>query len=140
MSLITAECSSCKKKFKTLYSLKKHTTQRHNEVDDDLILPVFMDSAGNEIELPQARDTLDAESKQGYKMWLSGLVERLNSTFHPRLPGKVKNNACNVTVIMITHNFHNCDLCKFAWNVSVNNSRTVCRTNPRLKIPFLFSL
>lgn len=88
---ITAECSSCKKKFITLYSIKKHTTLRHEEMDSDAIIPVFKDSKGNVVELPQARNSLDRESQAGYKMWLSGLIERLNSTFHPRLPGKLKN-------------------------------------------------
>lgn len=79
------------KKFKTLYSIKKHTTQCHEEVDGNAIIPVFKDSTGNVVELPQARNLLDRENHAGYKMWLSGLIERLNSTFHPRLPGKIKN-------------------------------------------------
>jgi len=88
---ITAECSSCKKKIKTLYSLKKHTALRHEETDGNPIIAVFKDSTGNVVELPQARNSLDRENHAGYKMWLSGLIERLNSTLHPRLPGKLKS-------------------------------------------------
>ena len=62
-------------------------------------VPVFKDSKGTEVELPQARETLDAESQRGYKLWLSRLIERLNSTFHPRLPGKIENNLFNRNVI-----------------------------------------
>ncbi|KAJ7373273.1 hypothetical protein OS493_012862 [Desmophyllum pertusum] len=90
MSLMTAECFSCKKTFKTLYSLKKHVTQRHKDIDEDSIIPVFKDSTGKDVELPQACNSLDRESHAGFKMWLFGLIERLNSTFLPRLP------ECNV--------------------------------------------
>ena len=94
MSSITTECSSCKKKFKTLYSLKKHATQHHEDVDEDAIIPVFKDSTGNEVELPQGRQSLNRERHAGYKMWLAGLIERLNSSFHPRFPGnfQTRNN------------------------------------------------
>ena len=85
------------RKFTTLYSLKKNTTQHHDDVDDDGILPDFKDSTGNKVEMPQARNKLDAESQQAYM--LSGLIERLNSTFHPRLPVKIENNPFNRTVI-----------------------------------------
>lgn len=88
---ITVECASCKKTFKTLYSLKKHATLRHEEMDENAINPVFKESTGNVVELPQARNSLNCESHAGCKMWLSGLIERLNSSFHPRLLGKLKN-------------------------------------------------
>ena len=87
------------REFKTLYSLKKNTTQHHDDVYDDGIVPVFKDSTGNEVERPQARNTLDAESQQAYMLWLSGLIERLNSTFRPRLPVKIENDPSNRTVI-----------------------------------------
>jgi len=44
------------REFKTLYSLKKNTTQHHDDIDDDGIVPVFKDSTGNEVEMPQARN------------------------------------------------------------------------------------
>ena len=87
------------REFKTPYSLKKNTTKHHDDVDDDGIVPVFKDSTGNEVEMPQACNTLDAESQQAYMLWLSGLIERLNSTFHPLLPVKIENNPFNRTVI-----------------------------------------
>ena len=54
MSMITAECFSCKEKFKNALFPKE---QHHDDVyiDDDGIVPVFKDSTGNEVELPQAR-------------------------------------------------------------------------------------
>ena len=64
------------REFTTLYSLKKDATKHHDDVDDDGIVPVFKDSTGNKVEMPQARNTLDAESQQAYM--LSGLIERLN--------------------------------------------------------------
>ena len=54
----------------------------------DSIVPIFKDSAGNQVALPEPRVHFNVEDKTGYKMWLSGLVERINAAFDPRLPGK----------------------------------------------------
>lgn len=86
MSVYTVDCSSCKKVFKTLYSLSKHVRERH-EIENEL-LPVFKDQEGKMASVPKPRDQLPPQMLQGYKIWIAGLVERINSTFHPRLPGK----------------------------------------------------
>lgn len=54
-----------KKINKTLYSLKKHTTQRHKDVNGNAIIPVFIDSTGNAVELPQALNSLDRGDHAG---------------------------------------------------------------------------
>ena len=77
----------CKKCFKTLYSVKKHIGEKH-QGEEGTITPRFKDCKGFITPLPKPRSVLDPGSVEGYKMWLAGLIERLNSTFHPRLPGK----------------------------------------------------
>lgn len=54
-----------KKNNKTLYSLKKHTTQRHKDVNGNAIIPVFIDSTGNVVELPQALNSLERGDHAG---------------------------------------------------------------------------
>lgn len=88
MSVYTVECSSCKKVFKTLYSLSKHARERHELDESDELAPLFKDQGGKLPNVPKPRDQLTQEMLHGYKMWIAGLVERMNSTFHPRLPGK----------------------------------------------------
>ena len=82
----TIECPSCERKFKTLYSLKKHTRERH-ETNEDLIVAVFKNDAGNQVPLPEPVE-VNKEDHASYIMWVSGLTERINATFHPRFPGK----------------------------------------------------
>ena len=89
MSVYTVDCLSCKKVFKTLYSLSKHMRERH-EIENEL-LPAFKDQEGKMASVPKPRDRLPQHMLQGYKIWIAGLVERINSTFHPRLPGKHKH-------------------------------------------------
>ena len=44
------------------------------------------------IQLPEPREAMDVVTKAGYLTWLAGLIERLNRTFHPRLPGTYLKN------------------------------------------------
>jgi len=53
--------------------------------------PAFKDGDGNVMTLPKPRGNLDPEYQEGYRQWIGGLVERINSTFHPRLPGELKH-------------------------------------------------
>ena len=88
MSTITVECSSCGRKFKTLYSLNKHRRDRHEGLDGDFtFVPVFKNDKGIKVSLPKPAE-VSKDHHATYIMWLAGLVERINSTFHPRLPGK----------------------------------------------------
>ena len=86
MSVYTLDCSACKKVFKTLYSLNKHVRERH-EIENEL-LSMFKDQEGKMVSVPKPRDQLPSQMLKDYKIWIGGLVERINSTFHPRLPGK----------------------------------------------------
>ena len=52
---------------------------------------MFKDNSGNTVLLPQPRQELNPIDLAGYKLWVPGLVERINATLHPRLPGKLKN-------------------------------------------------
>lgn len=87
MSTFSVICPLCDKVFKTLYSLKKHVRQRHEGTDEDSLVPVFKDDKGEEFQF-RPRKSLDACHKRSYQTWLAGLTERMNSTFHPRLPGE----------------------------------------------------
>ena len=86
MTSFTTDCPSCEKKFETLYSLKKHVRQRHEGIDEDSLIPCFKDQDGKELQ-PAHASSLRTD-KAGYLTWLAGITERVNSTFHPRLPGK----------------------------------------------------
>lgn len=88
MSSYTTKCPSCEKRFKTLYSLAKHVRERHDDIDENFLEPRFFNEEGKESVLPKPPETLDRERVKGYQIWLNGMTERLNSTFHPRLPGK----------------------------------------------------
>ena len=88
MSTFTVGCSSCERKFKTLYSLNNHRRDRHEAVIGDFVLTVFKDHKGTEVSLPKPVE-LSKDDHAAYIMWLAGLVERMNSTFHPRLPGNL---------------------------------------------------
>ena len=88
MSTFTVECSSCERKFKTLYSLNNHRRDRHEAVIGDFVVPVFKDNEGTEVFLPKPVE-LSKDDHTAYIMWLAGLVERMNSTCHPRLPGNL---------------------------------------------------
>lgn len=91
MSSYTTKCPGCKKVFKTFYSLKKHVRERHEDISEDTVIPEFFDQEGVLASLPIPREDLDQESKEGYRMWLDGIIERMSSTFHPRLPGKLND-------------------------------------------------
>ena len=41
----------------------------------------------NVVQIPAAKESLNANAKTGYITWLGGIVKRMNATFHPRLPG-----------------------------------------------------
>lgn len=86
MSTFMVDCPLCKRFFKSYYSANKHVREKHGET---LIIPVFKDDKGETTVLPKKRNVLDSVSLQGYQLWLDGLIERLNSTFHPRLPGEI---------------------------------------------------
>ena len=88
MPTFVTECPCCQKVFKTLFSLRKHVRERHEGIDEASLIPAFKDSDGKVTLLPKPREALEGESQAGYRMWLNGLIERINSTFHPRLPGK----------------------------------------------------
>ena len=60
--------------------------ERH-EIENELS-PAFKDQDGKMASVPKPRDRVPQQMLQGYKIWIAGLVERINSTFHPRLPGK----------------------------------------------------
>lgn len=52
--------------------------------------PAFKDGGGNVMTLPRPQGNLDPKYQEGYRLWIGGLVERINSTFHPHLPGELK--------------------------------------------------
>ena len=89
MSSYTTKCPGCSKVFKTFYSLKRHVRERHEDISEDTLKPKFFDQEGLPASLPIPLEDLDQESKEGYRMWLDGIIERMSSTFHPRLPGKL---------------------------------------------------
>lgn len=84
----TTECCFCSKKFKSFYTLKKHCLLKHSEADWENFIPVFKDKESRSASLPVAKDLSASSNFDHYKVWLAGLVERINSLFHPRLPGK----------------------------------------------------
>ena len=86
MTSFTTDCPSCEKKFETLYSLKKHVRERHEDTDEDSLKPCFKDDESKAVQVPHASSVIT--DKAGYLTWLAGITERINSTFHPRLPGK----------------------------------------------------
>ena len=88
MPSYATKCPSCKKPFKTLYSLTKHVRERHVHIDEASLEPRFFNEEGQETVLPVPRETLDRERVKGYQIWFSGMTERISRTFHPRLPGK----------------------------------------------------
>ena len=88
MSAFTVECSSCERKFKTLYLLNNHRKDRHEAPIGDHVIPVFKDDNGIQVSLPKPVE-VSKDDHAAYIMWLAGLVERMNSTFHPRLPGNM---------------------------------------------------
>ena len=88
MSTFSTQCPLCRKALKTYYSLKKHVFERHDSVDEEALIPAFQDQEGKAVQIPKARESLSASAKTGYITWLAGIVERMNATFHPRLPGK----------------------------------------------------
>lgn len=98
MASFTTPCASCKRKFKTLYSLTKHAATRHGINDSDIVA-VFQNSEGTVATPPEMKSVPDRDLV-GYKMWLAGLVERINSLFHPRLPGEY--NSIDLLIEMIT--------------------------------------
>ena len=90
MPSYTTECPCCKRSFKTLHTLTKHVRERHKEEEYPLN-QAFKDGDGNVMTLPRPRVNLDPKYQEGYRLWIGGLVERINSTFHPRLPGEIKH-------------------------------------------------
>lgn len=71
-----------------MYSLRKHARERHEDIDENSPTADFYDQEGNVTVLPVPLEKLDRKSKEGYRMWLDGIIERITSAFHPRLPGK----------------------------------------------------
>ena len=104
MMSITTECSLCRKAFKTLYSLEKHTTQHHASAQDTVVA-VFKDSTGRPVDLPLVKELLNPERRAGYKTWLSGLVEWMNSTLRPRLPGKIDSIITSIKWLCVRNNY-----------------------------------
>lgn len=79
-----AKCRRCGRKFRTLYSLQTHNITRHED-QPNLSDAEFVDDENkvvNDLPVP-----IQAES-DSFKLLLSGLVEKINAAFHPRLPGK----------------------------------------------------
>ena len=113
MSTIQTNCLSCNKPFKSLYSLKKHRRDRHH--DDSTVIPVFKDAFGTIILVPQPRKRLDPNDQTGYKLWLAGLVERINATLHPRFPGKLQRQLSLIRIYIGT----------FIYIVNCNSDRQV---------------
>ena len=72
-----------------MYSLTKHMRERHQQHATSLD-PVFKDAEGNVATLPKPRANLDTACQEGYRTWIEGLTERINSTLHPQLPGEFK--------------------------------------------------
>lgn len=77
----TTGCSFCFKQFKSLYTLRKHLILKHPDTDWESITAQFKKIIGKDL-------SENAGHFHHYKLWLAGLVERINSTFHPRLPCK----------------------------------------------------
>jgi len=84
----TTECCFCVKKFKSFYTLKKHYLFKHSEANWENLIPVFKDKESTSASLPVTKDLSASSNFDHYKVLLAGLVERINSLFHPRLPGK----------------------------------------------------
>ena len=63
--------------------------ERHEGMEETALVPVFKDKKGDATTLPKPREALGPLSLEGYKMCLSGIIETLNATFYPRLPGKL---------------------------------------------------
>ena len=57
-------------------------------MDEEALIPAFQDQEGKAGQIPKARESLSANAKTGYIMWLAGIVERMNATFNPRLQRK----------------------------------------------------
>lgn len=84
------DCAFCPKKFKSFSTLKKHFIIKHPGNEWEGITPIFKDANNSAIaSLPEAKELSGKDQFKNYKVWLAGLVERINCAFHPRLPGKL---------------------------------------------------
>lgn len=98
MVALNIECPKCAKCFKSGTSLRMHVIARHEYVNPDDLRPVFYDENARPVPLPKA---LEPPMMPDYQMWLACIVERINHTLHPKLPGETR------TVEVIIHqSFH----------------------------------
>ena len=87
MTSFTTDCPSCeKKRLRHCIRLKKHVRERHEATDEDSLKPCFKYDESKTVQVPHASSVITY--KAGNLTWLAGIIERINSTFHPRLPGK----------------------------------------------------
>ena len=88
MASYHTECKCCKRKFKTLYSLLKHYEAKHPDSDTKDSYHEFVDDNGVVVQHPKPGPISEDKESEGYRLWISGLAERLNGALHPCLPGK----------------------------------------------------
>jgi hypothetical protein len=95
MSLLT-DCKSCEKKFKSRRTLVKHHFERHFDESPPKNLDFYDNQGKSETLVPV--DLLNSET-DNYKQWLAGIVESINGSLHPQLPGK--NTIINVNELFM---------------------------------------
>lgn len=90
METYSIDCDYCEKNFKSFWTLSKHQLIKHGK--DTRSQLKFKNKEGKAF-IPPKPKVLDMHELESYKHWLAGITERVNSQFHPRLPGKCTNNS-----------------------------------------------
>lgn len=79
------KCSECLKTFRTRRALEKHSSQRHPGHEIPERLKFFHEE--HTVDFPGQKLIGDELEYHHYQLWLSDLVEGLNSAHNPKAPG-----------------------------------------------------
>ena len=89
MADVYLRCDECSKKMKTFQALIKHYEQRHS--NKQLPRRAMFLQDGEPIERVPPQTIRSAALKAEYKVWLAGVVERINGMHHQRHKSKYIN-------------------------------------------------
>ena len=84
LAIFKTRCDLCPSKFNTTNALLRHREAKHIDAHSVAILPFY---SGQEV-IPLTPRIRRGQRSSGYKQWISGIVDSINSCLHPKAAGK----------------------------------------------------